>query len=83
MDTKFKNQLFEIVKDNDGNLKLFEDILEMCYSFEKDIIHTQNEVFRDTVIRPLIFSENNFGWEDRHSDRISLLHKAIDDFAYE
>jgi len=79
-----EENLFKSFCDNRcSNLKLYNEVKEILVKHEQEIKARENAKFYDHL-RVLCDSENNAGWEERHSDRIrfinNIMSEIIDDY---
>lgn len=74
-----EERLFKAFSDRKcGDLRLYEAVKNIVESEVKDAEGRLSAKHYDFLVK-LNNSENNAGWEDRHSDRISAINAAIFD----
>jgi antibiotic biosynthesis monooxygenase (ABM) superfamily enzyme len=69
--------LFDIFTKNNGDkFALYNEIKDLIQSEIINARGVENAKFYETLIR-LSNSENNAGWEDRHSNRIKIINDKM------
>ena len=68
-----KKELFNVFQVNKDKYDLYEDTLKFIEKVVEDVKGNENAEFYEILLK-LSNSINNAGWEERHSQQISLLH---------
>lgn len=72
-----KKQVFKLFQDNKDQYDLYEKIIEYIESIVDETKGRENAEFYE-VLRQLISSINNAGWQDRHSQQIDTINEEMD-----
>lgn len=74
-------ELFDIFMKNNGDkFALYNEIKELIASEIVNARGVENAKFYETLSK-LSNSENNAGWESRHSDRITVINEGLRNIA--
>lgn len=69
------DKLFDIIADARNRAEMYENTLKLIEEEKRKAVGVKMaEVY--VCLTKLQNSENNAGWEDRHSDRIKMLNEA-------
>ena len=75
-----EEKLFNIFTGNKSNYHLYKEVKEFVQS---EIVKARGEdaaKYYD-IFSKLCNSENNAGWEERHSDRVNIIKKVMTDIS--
>jgi len=69
--------LFELMAKNVSGFGLFVSASKLITEKQREAAGKENMWFYE-VLRDLMYSINNAGWESRHSEQINMINNAMD-----